>query len=139
VIVNGARDEAAAAGDVRLAPPVPLERCSEQLLRSALAAPAAGSGDQDAYPEMPAKAAVLAYALAKAHACFDGNKRLALILSAAFLRLNGFLLNAGPDETNHIFRHVAGSDPADRDDILQLFTHWFAQAANPIGGNGHGR
>jgi prophage maintenance system killer protein len=42
----------------------------------------------DKYPSLEEKAAALAYHLAKLQACVKGNKRVALILTTAFLRLN---------------------------------------------------
>lgn len=122
-----------------MAPPVPLEDCREHLVRSALAVPSYGVGEEDAYADLASKAAALAYSLAKAHACIDGNKRVALILSATFLGVNGYRLEAEPAETDHIFRHVAGSEAAGRDDVLELFTNWFAEAMTPNDGDRYGR
>ena len=59
------------------------------LAESALAAPFAGFGDQDAYPTLEQKAAVLLERLARNHPLPDGNKRVALALTAQFLRNNG--------------------------------------------------
>jgi death on curing protein len=49
------------------------------LADSALAAPQAGFGDQDAYPTLAEKAAVLVEHLARNHPLPDGNKRAAFL------------------------------------------------------------
>lgn len=59
------------------------------LAESALEAPFAGFGGQDAYPEMLDQAAVLISHLAGNHPLPDGNKRVALALTILFLERNG--------------------------------------------------
>jgi prophage maintenance system killer protein len=55
------------------------------LADSALAAPRAGFGDQDAYPALIEKAAVLVEHLARNHPLPDGNKRAAFLCVWLFL------------------------------------------------------
>jgi death-on-curing protein len=59
-----------------------------ELLDSALHAPQAGFGDEDFYPTLDEKAAVLCLHLARNHPLPDGNKRLAWMAMVMFLRLN---------------------------------------------------
>jgi len=59
-----------------------------ELLDSALHAPQAGFGDEDFYPTLDEKAAVLCLHLARNHPLPDGNKRLAWMATVMFLRLN---------------------------------------------------
>ena len=59
------------------------------LLESALARPQASVFGQDAYPELEHKAAALLHSLARNHALVDGNKRLALAATLAFLASTG--------------------------------------------------
>jgi death on curing protein len=59
------------------------------LADSALATPAAGFGDQDAYPTLIEKAAVLVEHLARNHPLPDGNKRCAFLALERFLAANG--------------------------------------------------
>ena len=59
------------------------------LAESALAAPFAGVGEEDAYPELADKAAVLIDRLARNHPLPDGNKRAALAMAILFLERNG--------------------------------------------------
>jgi len=59
------------------------------LADSALAAPRASFGDQDAYPDLIEKAAVLVEHLARNHPLPDGNKRAAFLSVWLFLEVNG--------------------------------------------------
>ncbi len=45
---------------------------------------------QDAYPNLEPKAAALMSSLARNHALMDGNKRIAWVLTVAFLNINGW-------------------------------------------------
>ncbi|UNK70983.1 type II toxin-antitoxin system death-on-curing family toxin [Microbacterium sp. H1-D42] len=70
----------------------------EGLLFSALARPAASMFGTDAYATIEQKAAALLSSLSQNHPLFDGNKRLSLVLTLIFLRLNGFELNFSDDD-----------------------------------------
>jgi death-on-curing protein len=59
------------------------------LAESALAAPFAGFGDEDAYPTLELKAAVLLERLVRNHPLPDGNKRTAFAMTIDFLDQNG--------------------------------------------------
>lgn len=59
------------------------------LADSALAAPAAGFGDYEKYPDLATKAAVLLQAITQNHALPDGNKRTALLCTIVFAGVNG--------------------------------------------------
>ena len=58
------------------------------LLESALARPRATAFGADAYPTIEEKAAALLHSLARNHALVDGDKRLALAATIAFLGVN---------------------------------------------------
>lgn len=79
------------------------------LLFSALARPAAGMFGQDAYPSLELKAAALISSLAQNHPLVDGNKRLSLYLTFAFLRLNGRRVTFTNDEAFDVVLAVAQS------------------------------
>jgi death-on-curing protein len=111
---------------------MPLDECRLDRVEAALAGPQEGFGYFEAHPTLAAKCAVLAYRCIKGHACGDGNKRLGLILSSAFLEANGHDLEATGEETDHVFRHVAASESEDYEGILALLTHWFEQAIRPL-------
>jgi death on curing protein len=59
------------------------------LAESALAAPFAGFGEEDAYPTLELKAAVLLERLVRNHPLPDGNKRTAFAMTIDFLEENG--------------------------------------------------
>jgi len=67
------------------------------LLESALARPRASAFGEDAYPDLHEKAAALLHSLARNHALVDGNKRLALAATIAFLGMNGRRLTLSND------------------------------------------
>ena len=52
-------------------------------------------------------AASYSYGLARNHPFIDGNKRISLTVSAVFLELNGYSLNATEAETVLIFQRLA--------------------------------
>jgi len=108
----------------RLAPPYPLQACDRGILESALAAPGIGWGPSEKYPDLPAKSAALLYALGKSQACTDGNKRVALLLTLAFVQMNGGRLVATPDEIVSIVLEVAESDARERDTVVTKLTEW---------------
>ena len=66
-----------------------------ELADSALHAPAAGFGEDDFYPDLVDKAAVLTCRLAWNHPLPDGNKRAAWASLVMFLDLNGFTWLSG--------------------------------------------
>ncbi len=68
------------------------------LLDSACHRPRAGVLGQEAYPTLAGKAAALMHSLAGNHALVDGNKRLALLATAVFLKINGYHLEWTGDE-----------------------------------------
>jgi death-on-curing protein len=69
-----------------------------ELLDSALHAPQAGFGDEDFYPSLEQKAAVLAVRIARNHPLPDGNKRLGWQSRTVFLALNGKTLATTADD-----------------------------------------
>lgn len=68
------------------------------LIESALARPKASFGGDDLYPSIVEKAAALFHSLIFNHAFTDGNKRTTLTVTARFLFINGFELNASQEE-----------------------------------------
>jgi len=77
------------------------------LLDSACHRPQAGFFGQEAYPTLAGKAAALMHSLACNHALVDGNKRLALLATAVFLRINGCRLDLTDDEAFDLTLSVA--------------------------------
>ncbi len=77
------------------------------LLDSACHRPRAGLLGQEAYPMLAGKASALMHSLAGNHALVDGNKRLALLATAVFLRVNGYRLDMTDDEAFDLTLSVA--------------------------------
>lgn len=77
------------------------------LLQAALARPQASAFGGDAYPTLEEKAAALLHSLARNHALVDGNKRLALAATIAFLGINGRRLTLTNDEAYQLVMEVA--------------------------------
>jgi death on curing protein len=85
------------------------------LLDSACHRPQASLFGRDAYPALAAKAAALTHSLAGNDALVDGNKRLALLATVVFLRINGYTLALTDDEAIDLTMSVAaGQLDADR-------------------------
>lgn len=81
-----------------------------ELLDSALHAPQAGFGDEDFYPGLEQKAAVLAVRIARNHPLPDGNKRLAWQSLTVFLALNGHDLATSADDAVAFMLGVAAGE-----------------------------
>lgn len=77
------------------------------LLESALAQPQATFFGELLHPTIAEQAAAYLYHLAKNHAFVDGNKRVALGVSEAFLRLNGYNLNLSNQDLYELTLKVA--------------------------------
>ena len=80
------------------------------LLESALARPQASAFGSDAYPELHTKAAALLHSVASNHGLVDGNKRLALAATIAFLGINGRRLTLTNDEAYELVVAVASGE-----------------------------
>jgi len=95
------------------------------LAASALAAPQAGFGGVEAYPDFATKAAVLCWHLVKNHPLPDGNKRCAFLATVEFVEHNGRVwvpAPGDPDETDHVIRGVASGEVSQAD-----FREWIAE------------
>ena len=77
------------------------------LLDSACHRPRSSFRGQEAYPTLPAKVAALMHSLARHRALLEGNKRLALVATVVFLRINGYRLVLSDDEAFDLTLAVA--------------------------------
>ena len=93
------------------------------LLHSALARPAASMFGQDAYPSIELKAAALCSSVAQNHVLVDGNKRLSLYLTFAFLRINGCRVTFTNDEAFDLIMRVAQSHVEIGDVAAEIAAH----------------
>jgi death-on-curing protein len=80
------------------------------LLESAAARPRATVFGADAYPSLEEKAAALLHSLARNHPLVDGNKRLALAGTIAFLGLDARALTWSNDEAYDVVIAVASGE-----------------------------
>ncbi len=90
-----------------------------RLAESALQAPFSGVGEQDAYPELSERAAVLIEHLARNHPLPDGNKRVSFALMILFLERNGQRWGEPDhDRDAHMVEQIA-SGHANRGEVLE--------------------
>lgn len=82
----------------------------EFLLDSALSQPFQTFDENELYPTLEAKAARLAFGIAKNHAMIDGNKRLAAHSMLVFLAVNGVELDYTQEELADTFLKLAASE-----------------------------
>ncbi|MCK0113635.1 type II toxin-antitoxin system death-on-curing family toxin [Ornithinimicrobium sp. F0845] len=100
------------------------------LLESALARPQATVFGVDAYENLEEKAGALLHSLARNHALVDGNKRLALAATIAFLGLNGYRLTLTNDEAYTSIIEVASGSLDDVADIADRIRTGIAPRLN---------
>lgn len=101
------------------------------LLQSALARPQASVFGRDAYPTLEEKASALLHSLARNHALLDGNKRLALAATVAFLGVNGRRLSLTNDEAYHLVMKVAAGQLHDVAELAATITNGGPQRNGP--------
>ena len=97
------------------------------LFASAIGRPASTIFSEDAYPDLPTKAAALFESLARNHALADGNKRAAWVLMRLLLAINGFGLIADDDEAEEFVLAVAQGQLA-----LAASAKWIAERVQPL-------
>ncbi len=90
----------------------------------ALGKPRASYQGADLYPTLAGKAAALLWGLAKSQACADGNKRVALLLVVAFLRVNGVRLAVQPGDLADMILRVAAADQREHDRVIADTEQW---------------
>lgn len=76
-------------------------------LSTALGVPSATFGGSFLHPTLPEMAAAYLFHVSQAHGFLDGNKRAALAAAIAFLALNGYELEAAPDDLYELCLGVA--------------------------------
>ena len=91
------------------------------LLSSAIARPRTTVFGDDAYPDLPTKAAALFESQVRNHPLLDGNKRLAVVLTWTFLLNNGFALDHSEDDAYDV-TIAAAAGQLTLDDIRGWFS-----------------
>lgn len=89
------------------------------LLRSALAAPAAGISEGYLHTDLFEMAAAYLYHIVQNHPFLDGNKRTGAVAADVFLALNGIDLEAHEDTYERIVRAVAAGK-AGKSDVAEF-------------------
>jgi death-on-curing protein len=90
---------------------------SQDHLLNALHAPQQVLFDEELYPELAGKAAVLSFQLLKNRPFVDGNEATTLLVLLRFLYINGAALrDTSPEELAGVLEHVLRSD-LDRDGL----------------------
>ncbi len=93
------------------------------LLDSAVHRPQVTVFNEDAYPSIDAKAAVLLESLVRNHALVDGNKRLGWLATVVFCGLNGIGLEAPDDDAyNLVIALASGTTTYQR--AAELLATW---------------
>ena len=94
------------------------------ILEAAAARPRASVYGEDAYPDLPTKAAALLHSIVTGHALIDGNKRLGWVSARLLYRLNGEDLRAPVDEAFDLVASIASGDLRDVRDIAERLRAW---------------
>lgn len=92
------------------------------LLESALARPQAVAFGNEAYAGLEEKTAALLHSLARNRALVDGNKRLALAGTIAFLGVNGRRLTLPNDQAYELVMSVASGELDEIADLAERIT-----------------
>ncbi len=95
-------------------------------LSSALGMPSATFGGAFLHPTLPEMAAAYLFHVSQAHGFVDGNKRAALAAALAFLSLNGYELEADPDELYELCIAVAAGN-ASKSDASVFFARYLRE------------
>jgi len=93
------------------------------LLDAAAHRPATSLFGEDAYPDLPLKAAALMESLVRNHALVDGNKRLGWLACTVFCRLNGQLVRAPEDDAFELVIAVA-TGSIDAEEVAERLASW---------------
>lgn len=99
------------------------------LIESALARPAARVFGEDAYVTVYDKAAALLLSMVTNRPLVDGNKRMGLAATVAFLLKNGLALEYGEDEAYDFVMSVADGSRREVADVAAVLQGW----ASPLG------
>ncbi|MBN4066526.1 type II toxin-antitoxin system death-on-curing family toxin [Simkania negevensis] len=100
---------------------------TNDLLESALSRPKNLYFYSNPKPTLFALAASYAYGIIKNHPFIDGNKRVALVVSQLFLRLNGYCLNISKEEKYLTFIKLASGEVEET-----ALNQWFTNNSSEI-------
>jgi len=106
----------------RLATSGPVEVRDVGLLEAAVNRPRATVFGQEAYQDLPRKAAALLHSLARNHPLIDGNTRLAWLATYVFCAKNGLRLDPSDDEAYGLVVAVASGAVDDVEEIALILS-----------------
>lgn len=92
-------------------------------LESALAQPQTIFFEQELYPTLVTKAAILGFSMIINHPFLDGNKRIGHAAIEAFLMFNGYEIIAPVEEQEEIILNVAAGEISKEDFAAWLESH----------------
>ena len=92
------------------------------LLDSALTRPI-NRWNYNSEADLAALAAAYGFGLARNHPFVDGNKRIAFIATALFLRLNGYRLSSDPLDEIQIMMNLAAGELSEEDFAVWIRNH----------------
>lgn len=90
------------------------------LLKSAVAMPAAGFGEDYLHADIFEMAAAYIFHIIQNHPFVDGNKRVGTVAAIVFLMMNGKEINVDEDKLESMVRSVAEGKP-DKSKITEFF------------------
>lgn len=90
------------------------------LISAAVARPRASAFGEDAYQDLETKAAALLQSITRNQALVDGNKRLSLAATIAFLGVNGRRLTLSNDEAYNLVIAVSTGVLSEVDEIADV-------------------
>lgn len=105
---------------------------SEEKLDAALNLPRQTFDGKDLYPTLVDKVTILFYAINKAHAFQNGNKRISAASLMVFLYINEMWLDAGKAEIVEKTLYVATSESPKKDEVIAEITSWVKSHLVPI-------
>ena len=91
------------------------------LLEAAAARPQATTSGGETYPSLRLKVAALLHSVATTQPLVDGNKRLALATTIAFLGVNGKRLTLSNDKSHNLIDSVANGSLRNVEEIAAAF------------------
>lgn len=97
------------------------------LLLSAIQTPISGFGDEEFYPSLFEKAAVLMRSIVQNHPFVDGNKRTGISAAIMTVSLNNYILTASQQEFEDYAVFVATDHPS-----IEAIAAWFQEKSREI-------
>lgn len=102
----------------------PFEQVNRDEIKNLVVIPQTKHFNEEQYPTLEAKAAILFYKINKGHIFPNGNKRISLACLFVFLASNGYELAITEDEATEKALEVAQSNPQDFHTVKEQLEKW---------------